>query len=99
MVSLPRLRRLSLRYTQVLEEGLDGLARCGSLEELELSEEDRDYWYPDRVNTLILSLLELPQVRVLQLGCGDEETPGLLLEACRRVPTLQQVHFNGERLM
>lgn len=99
LASLPRLRRLTLRYTQIAGEGLGGLARCESLEELDLSEESPEDWYPDLADTLILSLLDLPRVRVLQLGCGHEETPGLLLEACRQVPTLREVHFNGERLL
>lgn len=98
LTGLPRLRRLKIGDT-LYEPCVNRLVGCDALEELDYSGDLLGFWIPPLNENTLAPLQRLPKLRVLNLGGGLEEPAGVVLAICRQVPTLQEVHFNGERLI
>ncbi len=91
--SLPRLRCLSMTNTRIWEYGTGGLVGCQRLEEVRLHSDLLEHVYVDED---LMPLLELPALKVLELGWSLPTEN--FLHALRQRNAERVFWLNGERL-
>lgn len=90
---LPNLRRLNLNNTRIWEQGVGGLVGCQQLEEVRLHSDALNRVY---INEDLMPLLQLPALRILELGWSNP-TETFLQALRQRSPNLE-LWIHGERL-